>query len=221
MATVQRGGSTSAFRADGVQHGWTSSLHRWLDRHHLHPGHDHAVDVRPGTAPSVKGLRRRRSKDVPACARLLRVVHSDGRYPVEWPHAPRAWLAEDDVVDAWVVERQGEILGHVALCPVGRDGVSSLRWREITGLDPSRLVAVSRLFVRPRVRGQGIGTALLDVATDAARSRGLVPVLDVATVNEAAIRLFQERGWRLRAMDDVPGRGDRLRMLCYVAPSST
>jgi GNAT superfamily N-acetyltransferase len=95
-----------------------------------------------------------------------------------------------------------------------------MRWREITGLDPSGLAAVSRLFVRPRVRGQGIGSALLDVATEEARRRGLVPVLDVATVNQAAIRLFDERGWRLRAMDDVRGRQDRLRMHCYVAPRS-
>jgi GNAT superfamily N-acetyltransferase len=219
MATVQRADSRSAVEVAGRRRARSWTLQRWLDRHHPRPLHEPPLDVRRGT-PSVKGLRRRRTKDVPACARLLRVVHSDGRYPVEWPEAPRAWLAEDDVIDAWVVERQGEILGHVALCQVGRDGVSSMRWREITGLDPSRLAAVSRLFVRPRVRGQGIGTALLDVAVAQARGRGLVPVLDVATVNDAAIRLFEERGWRLRAMDDVRGRRDRVRMHCYVAPAS-
>jgi GNAT superfamily N-acetyltransferase len=216
MATLQRAESESV-EADG-RRSRGGALHRWLDRHHLWPAPDTRPAQGPTTPPPAKGLRRRRSKDVPACARLLRVVFSDGRYPVEWPPAPRVWLAEDDVIDAWVVERQGEILGHVALCEVGRDGISTLRWREITGLDPSHVAAVSRLFVRPRVRGQGIGSALLDVATAEARRRGLAPVLDVATVNEDAIRLFEGRGWRLLAMDPVRGRSDRMRMHCYAAP---
>jgi GNAT superfamily N-acetyltransferase len=218
MATLQRANRGPAVRADGRRHG-AGVLQRWLDRHNLWPGQDgHEPVVRRNATLAVKGLRRRRAKDVPACARLLRVVFSEGRYPVEWPDAPRAWLAEDDVLDAWVVERQGEILGHVALCHVGRDGVSSLRWRETTGLDPSRLAAVSRLFVRPRVRRQGIGSALLDVAVAEARARGLVPVLDVTTLNEDAISLVGHRGWRLLAMDPVRGRNDRLRTHCYAAP---
>src|ERR1700750_438369 len=112
------------------------------------------IPAQPGRtsarATGVKGLRRRRAQDVPAYARLLRVVHYESHYPEKALDAPRAWLSGDDILDAWVVERQDEILGHVAISRVGRESTSAYRWREMTGREQAELAAVSRLFVRQK-----------------------------------------------------------------------
>lgn len=201
--------------------GWehvTWPVYRWLGRHPGQlPGGTPASEL-AHASPPIKGFRRRRIKDLGACARLLRVVFSEGQYPVHWPDAPRAWLNDEDVIDAWIVERQGEILGHIAISKVGLDGVSQFRWREITGHLPSELAGVSKLFVRPRVRGQGIGAALMTVAVADIRARGLIPVLDVVSASEDAIRLYEDLGWRLLAMDPWSEKHDRLRIYCYGLP---
>ncbi|HET7356476.1 MAG TPA: GNAT family N-acetyltransferase [Nocardioidaceae bacterium] len=171
-----------------------------------------------GSRPPVKGIRRRRPKDVPACARLLRLVYAERQYPVYWPEAPRAFLADDEVIAAWVAERHGEMLGHVAISRVGLDPASAMRWREITGRSPSELGGVSRLFVRPKAAGEGIGSALLEVAVAEIRARGLLPVLEVVTASRDAIALYEARGWRLVGMYDWGHRADRLRILYYTAP---
>lgn len=170
-----------------------------------------------GTPVRRHRVRRRTDKDLGACARLLRVVHGESRYPVYWPERPRAWL-RDGMHGAWVAERLGEVLGHVAVGDVDLDGVSRVRWREITGRDPADLAVVTRFFVRPRVRGQGVGTALLEVAVADIRARGLVPVLDVVSASQDAIRLFEDLGWRPLAVDHWGRPGDRLRRYFFAAP---
>ena len=58
------------------------------------------------------GVRVRRPKDLPACARLLRVVSTEHQYPARWPDAPRSWLAGPDVRGD-VARPQEEELGVV------------------------------------------------------------------------------------------------------------
>jgi GNAT superfamily N-acetyltransferase len=193
----------------------TSPLHRWVSNHRGQPPAALAVRESVRVAPPVTGIRRRRPRDLGACARLLRVVFSEGQYPVYWPDAPRAWLDDEDVLDAWVAERQGEILGHVSICRVGTDPVTALRWREVTGRQPSELAGVSRLFVRPRVQRRGIGSALLDVAVAEIRARGLVPVLEVVTSSTDAISLFEDSGWRTVALYPWGRAADRLKIYYY------
>ncbi len=200
-----------------VQH-VTWPVYRWLARHRRQlPGGTPATDL-PLISLSIDGVRRRTPKDLGACARLLRVVFSEGQYPVYWPDAPRAWLSDEMVVDAWIVERRNEILGHIAISKVGLDPLSALRWRELTGHAPSELAGVSRHFVRPRLRGHGLGTALLDVAVAEIRARGLVPVLGVVSASEVAIRLYENRGWRLLAMYPWGEKADRLKIYYYELP---
>lgn len=163
------------------------------------------------------GIRGRTEKDLPACARLLRVVHGEARYPVYWPDRPRAWLS-DGVRHAWVAERLGEVLGHVAVADVDADGLSRLRWREITGLEPAELGAVSKFFVRPRTRGEGVGTALIGAAATEIRARGLLPVVDVVSASEDALRLFDGLGWHHLAIDPWGRPADRLRRYFFAAP---
>ncbi len=135
------------------------------------------------------------------------VFYADG-YPEQWPDAPRQWLADDTVIDAWVAEELGEILGHVAISRVPAGSGDAMRWHEVTGHGADELACVSRFFVRPRVRGEGIGTALLDVASAAITGHGLMPVLDAVAREPDRFRVLEDRGWKMVALDPLP-RGDR------------
>jgi predicted DCC family thiol-disulfide oxidoreductase YuxK/GNAT superfamily N-acetyltransferase len=190
-------------------------VYRWAAQHRDGLPGGTTTDGPSREGRPVKGLRRRRARDVGACVRLLRVVFYEDRYPTTWPDGARSWLDGDDVVDAWVVERQGEILGHVAISHTGLDPLSALRWRELTGQSPDQLAAVSRLFVRPRARRERIGTALLDVALAGIRARGLTPVLEVVKSWEGAVALVESRGWRLVAMYPWGDPGERLQVFYY------
>jgi GNAT superfamily N-acetyltransferase len=191
---------------------------RLLDRHRVRLPSVHSFRVPAQPTPTAHGIRRRRAKELGACGRLLEVVHYEADYPAIRPDSPRAWLDHESVLDAWVAERLGEILGHVAISEVGRDALSALRWRETTGHDPTKLLAVSRFFVRPRVRGEGIGTSLLDAAVTEIRGRNRLPVLEMLSPRRDGIQFLVQRGWRLIAMDPWGSSADGLQMYRYAAP---
>lgn len=192
--------------------------YRWA-AHHKDEGQAPVLGGVAGQRPiALKGIRRRKPKDVPACATLLGVVFRTGQYPVRWPDAPRAWLASEEVIDAWVFERGGEIHGHIAISKVGLDSMSALRWREVTGHEPSELAGINRFFVRPRLHRQGIGTALLAVATADIRARGLVPVLDVVSRSRDAVNLYEDLGWRRRSSYPWGEKDEGLQIYYYESP---
>lgn len=180
--------------------------------------HDLALRLRqrPDEDPA-SWVRPRRDRDVGACARLLGVVYCADHYPDRLPGSAHAWLVHD-VLDAWVAERHGLMLGHVATGRVGTDPLSAGRWREITGRSPEHLLGVSRLFVRRSERGKGIGTALLATAASHARARGLVPVLETVSESRTAIPALRDAGWQLLAVDDRDARADRWRVHRYAGP---
>lgn len=195
----------------------TWPVYRWM-AHRRAPASGVPVRGVADPAALAKRVRPRRPKDLAACANLLAVTFSAGQYPVSWPDAPRAWLSADEVLEAWVFERGGEVHGHIAISKVGLDTLSALRWREVTGHDPSRLAGISRFFVRPRLRGQGIGTALLDVAVAEIRARGLVPVLDLVSASTDAVRLYEDLGWRRRASYPWGDKDQDLQIYYYESP---
>ena len=175
-------------------------LRRWLARVPRQGGRQ--------SPPMPPGIRRRRDRDLSTCVRLVRRAFFEGQFPGLHDLDPRDWLSGPDVMSAWLAERDGEVAGHVAISQVGLDTASALRWREVTGRDPSELLAVSRLFVRPRFRGQGIAASLVDVAVADIRARGLVPVLEVVTTSSLAPSYSRDHGWRLRSTEPLPdGRG--------------
>jgi GNAT superfamily N-acetyltransferase len=164
-------------------------------------------------------IRRRHEGDLHACTRVLRGISSGGKYPLPRPVSHRGWLS-DDVLDAWVAERQGTILGHVAIARVGTGTASSMRWREVTGRPTDDLALVSRFFVRLPDRGHGLGTALLAAAVSGARSRGLVPVADAVSPSRFGAPIYGHHGWRLAARDPFGGRRDDRTAYLYVLPAA-
>jgi GNAT superfamily N-acetyltransferase len=176
------------------------------------------VTTSRGTATeALRLVRPRRSRDIGACTRLLGVVYTADHYPDRLPGSAHAWLV-DGVLDAWVAERHGQVLGHVATVRVGTDPLSAVRWREITGFSPDRLLGVSRFFVRRSERGQGIGTALLAQAAAHVRAQGLVPVLETVSESRTSIPTLRDAGWQLFAVDDRDAHADRWRVHRYVGP---
>jgi GNAT superfamily N-acetyltransferase len=149
-----------------------------------------------GPLAAHAGIRPRRPRDLGACVRLAGLARGHEVHRDTW----RAWLTAPELREAWVMERMAEILGHVAVTSMSSDATSALRWREITEHPPSELAGVSRLFVRPRVRGQGIGAALLDTAVTSIRRAGRIPVVEAAGCGPDELNLYDRRGFRLAAM---------------------
>jgi GNAT superfamily N-acetyltransferase len=130
-------------------------------------------------------LRLRQTSDIDGCVHALAQVHQADGYPSNWPADPVRWLTPADVLQAWVaVADQATILGHVML-------------RQVNSAGAGRAVgAVSRLFVVPRVQGQGLAAGLLRRSVRWATGQGMSLVLEVDHSRRTAIRLYERAGWR-------------------------
>lgn len=152
------------------------------------------VPAQRGPEGTGSVVRARRPGDLPSVGRLLRgIAGSD--YPLPRPDSLGDWLV-DAVLAAWVVERHGLVLGHVALADLPGDSRAALRWRELTGLSGPSLVEVSRFFVRVPDRDKGLGTALLATAAAEAHARGRVPVAEAVSADRWGAPIFERTGWR-------------------------
>ncbi|MGW5642186.1 GNAT family N-acetyltransferase [Saccharopolyspora sp. NPDC003752] len=99
----------------------------------------------------------------------------------------------------WVAERDGEVVGTVALTDEG-DGVAQLRW----------------FLVAPAARGAGVGRKLLHALLDHARDQGFehVKLWTVGSL-ESAARLYLDAGFRCTERNPVRQWGHRLEELRY------
>lgn len=169
--------------------------------------------------PDGMKIRRRKDHQLAACTRLLGLVSSEDKYPLlQRPSARREWLTGPELLDAWTAEQDSTIQGHVAITRVDVNPTTALRWREVTGRHASELAGICRFFVRPRVRDQGVGSALLDTAVAECRARGLLPVAEVVSMSRQGVPLFDRAGWRLVEMYPCGKRKDGHEAYMYVAP---
>ena len=121
----------------------------------------------------------------------------------------------------WIVaERDGEVAGgfsgYVVPDPYDAGDVGDLP--DVYGplLELEALAAAAwflmAIAVYPDFRQQGLGSALLEAAIEAARKSGVGRIaLTVSTVNDAACRLYQRHGFRETARRRAiafPGSGD-------------
>ncbi|WP_405746204.1 GNAT family N-acetyltransferase [Streptomyces sp. NBC_01525] len=125
-------------------------------------------------------IRNRDAADLDACAAVLAEVHRHNGYPHHWPADPARWLTPDGLTAAWVAEESGVIVGHAALC------------------GPE----ISRLYVHPAARGNGVGGSLLRTAHDTALAHGRAPVLEVKATDHTAVALYERHGWTRTATEE-------------------
>jgi len=163
-------------------------------------------------------IRERADADLAGCEELARAVHERDEYPHYLPVDLRDFLVMPDAYGAWVAERDGRIVGHVALrrrtAPAPMELASAA-----TGQPAGQLGVISRLLVAPAARRAGTGRQLLEHGWQQAAGRGLWPVLDVATDLTAAIRLYESCGWvRAGAVTVTFRDGNSLDELVYLGP---
>jgi GNAT superfamily N-acetyltransferase len=148
------------------------------------------TDTPTGEAVEVT-VRRGVAEDGPAIAALYTAarVHAVPQMPPAMHTAEEdvafysRRVAEDDVT-AWVAEADGEVLGFALCTPTFLDG----------------------LYVRPELKGQGIGSLLLDVV-EATHPDGYE--LWVFESNLGARRLYERRG--LVEVERTDGSGNEER----------
>ena len=128
-------------------------------------------------------IRNRDGADLSTCVEALRTVYQASGYPVNWPADPAQWLQPSGALQAWVAATDDmPVAGHVILRQPPAAG---------------RSAEVSRLFVVPAARRQGIASALLQAAMRSAATNGLDLFLDVTDDLRAARALYERAGFRL------------------------
>ena len=130
-------------------------------------------------------MRDREAADIGLCVRALAVVYESSGYPSIWPADPARWLTPSRAQRAWVAAT-GEIpvAGHV------------LVRQPPPGSASQHAAEVSRLFVVPAGRRQGIAQALLRQAMRWATANDLDLILDVTDHLLAARALYEQIGFR-------------------------
>jgi predicted N-acetyltransferase YhbS len=163
-------------------------------------------------------IRDRRPDDGAALEAIALETHHRDGYPKYLPADLRSFIVENDALRAWVAQRDGEILGHVALHARAAPEVMEIVL-SATGLDEDQVIVLARFLVAPWARRQGIGSALIERATEEAVSMGRRAVLDVVDTHHDAIALYERGGWTRAGRVDwaLPG-GRPLREFVYLSP---
>ena len=140
-------------------------------------------------------IRDRRPDDLPALAELLAEQQSSSGYPVRWPLPVPVedFLVRPAEERAWVAERDGAVVGHVAVHGLGGE----LREPFVAALGTDALAEVAVLFVGLDTVGSGVGGRLLDTAVDRIVESGRRPVLDVVPTHARAVEVYRHRGWEV------------------------
>lgn len=147
-------------------------------------------------------IRPRRRDDLPELGELLMAQQPHSRYPFRnpLPVSTDRFLHADDADAAWVVERNGLLVGHV--CRIGppqgfpnADEMNAACAR-VHGCVVDDLAWVANLFVGAHARGEGIGRLLLDTVVHDIRRSSASPCLEVLPAHPAAVGLYRASGWR-------------------------
>jgi ribosomal protein S18 acetylase RimI-like enzyme len=133
-------------------------------------------------------IRNRQAADIDLCVQALAAVHQTSGYPTNWPVDPARWLTPPGTLESWIAATDGmSIAGHMILRQLPADPTGK------------RAAEVSRLFVSPAARRQGIALALLEKAMNWAAANKMDLMLEVTDHLRAAIALYERIGFRLIA----------------------
>jgi ribosomal protein S18 acetylase RimI-like enzyme len=130
-------------------------------------------------------IRGRVAGDVGLCVEVLAEVHRASGYPVNWPDDPAGWITPAGMTCAWVASTDAvPVAGHLVL-------------RQVADRPAGQPAAeVSRLFVAPAARRQGVAQALLGQAMQWAAANEQDLVLEVTDHLKAARALYDRAGFR-------------------------
>jgi GNAT superfamily N-acetyltransferase len=110
-------------------------------------------------------------------------VFETSGYPTNWPNDPAGWLRPPGILRAWVAAAEKiPVAGHVIL---------------MQALPGERSAEVSRLFVAPAARRQGVASELLETVMRTAAANDLDLFLDVTDQLRDARALYQRVGFHL------------------------
>ena len=154
-------------------------------------------------------IRIREATDLAGCVAALRRVHEASGYPSRWPENPGGWLTPGGFAAAWVAEHDGVIAGHAALI----SGVRLECLLRTTGLPPSELGGITRLYVDPSARRPA---RLLDCHHSAYH---LQPVLRLATAARPSPCMSRPAGRHPNRDLGERGRYNARRALLSPAPA--
>jgi GNAT superfamily N-acetyltransferase len=155
-----------------------------------------------------------------ACVRLAEVVHARDGYPAYLATDLRTFLSASDALAAWVADAEGQVIGHVALHRRTIPAAMSIAAQALT-CPVDRLGVVARLLVGPEARQRGVGRALLEVATQEARTLGRWPVLDVSDQFLPAVALYEQSGWVRAGQVHLELDGRAIEELVYLGPAQS
>lgn len=165
-------------------------------------------------------VRQRQDSDMSQAAAGLVRVHALDGYPVEGVSQPEAWLTPPGMMNAWVAEKSGTVVGHVAVSRPEDEWAVTL-WTEQSGERASSVAVLARLFVVPEARKMAAGESLMRAAVDYARGQGIRLVLDVLAKDRAAIRLYTRLGWKnIGSAAHAFGAGEEAEAFCFVSPAT-
>ena len=145
-------------------------------------------------------VRERRAADLAPLLEVLREQQPLTGYPQTGVELTEDFICRDHELVALVAELDGRVVGHVSVQEAARvhhdaTGTTLAAWERGHGRPADELGVISALFVAGSVRGQGIGTLLLDTAAAWCRSRGLGPCLDIVPNRTRALAMYRARGW--------------------------
>lgn len=140
--------------------------------------------------------RPRCDLDIPTLLDILARQQDETQYPFRWPpdRGPEHFLRRPSEIEAWVAEIGGRVVGHVAIQSVAGDELGQM-WAAAHGVLIKELRCISVLYADRRLVRRGIGSALLERATQRALADGGAPVLDVVAGHLDAVSLYLSRGW--------------------------
>jgi GNAT superfamily N-acetyltransferase len=139
-----------------------------------------------GPADGTVRIRAREAGDLELCVRVLAGVRETSGYPANWPADPARWLTPDGIAGAWVATTAAvPVAGHLVLR------------QPADGWPGEPAAEVSRLFVAPAARRQGVAQALLATAIGWATPHRLDLVLEVTDELRAARALYERAGFQL------------------------